>query len=553
MKKFIIKSFTATIILIMSAGCIKETFPQGSSQTTGQVANLAQATEFMINHLNSSMMATGTMGYGNPTDFGISSIHIMTEFMLEDLACMASNTGYLWYSDYAACKYQGSRFIYCSYFWDCFYTWIKGTNDVIARIDPDTKNFKDQQILGQAYAYRAYYYLCLARMFEPKENKYLDISAVKGLTVPIVTEKTTEKEATNNPRATVEEIYKFIFDDLNKAAVLLDGKSIDYTMPSLMMVYGLYARAYLERGAEGVEGAYEKAIEYADLVIKQSNKTPLTSKEWHDPSNGFNNGKSNNAWIWGLTCNSEIQNNLGTFTDQMSPEAQWGYSTITDLGISKDLYDQISIKDFRKYSYFDPKGMKFHKYQMAGSAKEQKDRLEGNMKLGLMPLKPYQSFKFRPNEGNCTDFTVGNAADHCMMRIEEMYFIKAEAEAQLELLSEASKTLNAIVNTRYEDGSYNCASKVYDKETFLEEMLLQKRIEFWGEGILFYDYKRLDHGITRSYAGSNHASDFAINCDGRSPQWNIVITRSEYQSNVGITEALNNPDPTDFTTPTPIE
>jgi hypothetical protein len=74
-------------------------------------------------------------------------------------------------------------------------------------------------------------------------------------------------------------------------------------------------------------------------------------------------------------------------------------------------------------------------------------------------------------------------------------------------------------------------------------MMLQKRIEFWGEGILFFDYKRLNMGITRGYTGTNIPATATFNCEGRSPQWNIVITRGEYQSNK-ILESQNNPDPT---------
>ena len=553
MKHNILKSLAVAASLALATACVEETIPRGGSLTENQVSGLKQSTDYMINYLASSMMATETMGYGLPSDFGIGSIHIMTDCMLEDIACMASNTGYFWYGDYAACTYQGSRYIYCSYFWDCFYSWIKSANDVIARIDMDTANEHDITILGQAHAYRAYFYLNLARMYEPKENKYIDIDpTIKNLTVPIVTENTTEKQASNNPRVSVEKIYQFIFEDLEKATELLKGKKISYTMPSETMVNVLYARAYIELGAAGDNEAYEKAIEYADKVIKESGKSPLTSAQWHDPVNGFNNGSSNNAWIWGLPSNSAIQGNLGTFIEQMSPEAQWGYSTITELGINKDLYEQISSKDFRKYSFFDPKGMEYYKYPMAGNAEDQKNRLEGNRALGLMPLKPYSSFKFRPNDGNVSDFTIGNAGDLCMMRVEEMYFIKAEAQAQLGTLGEATKTLDEVINTRYDDKSYKSSSKTYDKESFLEELLLQKRIEFWGEGILFFDYKRLDHGIMRSYKGSNHAAEFALNCDGRSPQWNFVITRKETQSNTAIPESLNNPDPSDFVEPTPI-
>jgi hypothetical protein len=80
-------------------------------------------------------------------------------------------------------------------------------------------------------------------------------------------------------------------------------------------------------------------------------------------------------------------------------------------------------------------------------------------------------------------------------------------------------------------------------------MLFQKRVEFWGEGILFYDYKRLDQGIARGYADTNFPAVARFNTKRRSPQWNIVIPRAEYQSNTGINQSLNNPDPTEKLVP----
>jgi hypothetical protein len=36
---------------------------------------------------------------------------------------------------------------------------------------------------------------------------------------------------------------------------------------------------------------------------------------------------------------------------------------------------------------------------------------------------------------------------------------------------------------------------------------------------------------------------WAFNTTGRSPQWNFVINRGEFQANTGIDETTNNPDP----------
>jgi hypothetical protein len=98
------------------------------------------------------------------------------------------------------------------------------------------------------------------------------------------------------------------------------------------------------------------------------------------------------------------------------------------------------------------------------------------------------------------------------------------------------------MRTRIADGSYSCSAYT-DFESFTDELLFQKRVEFWGEGVLFYDYKRLNKGITRKYSGSNHPAVWSFNSKGRSPQWNIVIPRNEHQNNDAITEELNNPDP----------
>lgn len=64
-------------------------------------------------------------------------------------------------------------------------------------------------------------YLDLARLYDPLNNKYTDVSGVKGLTVPIVDENTTEDMARNNPRVTREAMFEFILRDLDDAEALL--------------------------------------------------------------------------------------------------------------------------------------------------------------------------------------------------------------------------------------------------------------------------------------------------------------------------------------------
>ena len=554
MKKYI-KHILILLAAAVSASCVEEVFPVGGSQTQAQVSASKTAMLSMIKAVPASMTTSGTIGYagsyGDHTDFGIPGIHLRFEHMLEDMATMAENPFYNRFFAYDMNEAQGYQYTYCAYFWDAYYTWIRLVNDVILSVKPvvegneglaeDETSLALADILGQAYVYRAMCYLDLARLYEPKVNNYTVISDnILGLTVPIVDENTTIEQTKKNPRVKRDVMYNFIISDLENALELLDESDRTFSRPTIYSVYGLLARAYLELGyaddpAFPRNEAFKEAARYARLVIDEGGFTPLTQAQWEDPVNGFNNAAANNSWIWGFSLVAENLSNLLTFVSHISSEASWGYARYAQFGVSAKLYDQIPDTDFRKHSWLDPKKEEYYAYKFAGSAKDKQSFL-----TGMPAAKAYQALKFRPAMGECSDFNIGNAADYCLMRIEEMYFIEMEAEAQLNGLEAGKKLLDKFMKT-YRDASYK--RNPGSMQDFLTEMLLQKRVEFWGEGILLFDYKRLDMGITRSYPGSNHAGVFKYNTIGRSPQWNIVITRAEFQSNTAINDSNNNPDP----------
>ena len=517
MKRILHKIILAAVVVVASVSCIQESVPVGGSVTQAQVSESKFALKSMINSIPATLYVSGAAGYagsyGDHTDFGIPGVHLRLEHMLEDIATMAENPYYNRFYAYDMNMAQSSEYTYCAYFWDYYYTLIRLANDVIASMKPavESGNSADAEvkelahILGQAYAYRAWFYLDLARMFEPKLNKYTDVRNVLHRTVPIVDENTTIDQTKNNPRVLREEIYKFIFSDLEKAEKYLDQSKKSFTAPTMMAIYGLYARAYIELGAAyrenkgenpfpGIlpltqEEAFTKAAEYARKVIDESGKTPLTQTQWEDPSTGFNSAASNNAWIWGIKVSAENLNNLLAFISHMSAEAAWGYSRYAQFGASSALYDKIPDEDFRKHSWLDPKKEEYYNYKFAGTDADKEDFLRGSQ-----AAKPYVALKFRPAQGECNDFNIGNAGDYCLMRIEEMYFIEMEAKASLNLSDGVKLLRDFIKNYRYKSYDRNPQSW----EDFKEEYMLQKRIEFWGEGILFYDYKRLNVGINRA-------------------------------------------------------
>ncbi len=542
--------------VLFTTGCIKETLPVGGTITKDQMAQSDKPLEAKLGAITASLhqwnAAGYYSGYGVHMDWGLPAINFIVDYMLEDIVA-AGNTGYAGhFRAWEANMAQGDVYIYCAYFWNCYYPWIFAANEVIGYVENPEEADKSVLVsLGQAHAYRAKFYLDLARLYEFKENDYTEASEeIMGLTVPIVTENTTEEEAVNNPRAPREVMYKFILDDLKKAETYLEGSSVSFNAPSLAAVYGLYARTFIEMGywedadwaAFEIEGmsaakAFAEAEKYAGMAIQASGKTPLTQSQWEDPSKGFNSGASNNAWIWGIPVVSDNLSNVGGWATWLSAETQWAYGVLVQFGVSKALYDKISDSDFRKHSWYDPEGMEYYNYQLAGTAEDQATFKK--------KVKKYANLKFRPGNGECVDYNTGNDVDHPLMRVEEMWFLQMEARVGQENLSGARELLNEFMTYRISDGSYDCTTKTPSKDSFIKEMMLQKRIEFWAEGILFYDYKRLNQPITRGYEGSNHNASYMFNTTSRSPQWNIVITRGETQANSGITNELNNPDPSE--------
>ena len=544
MKKITNKILAALIAPVLAVGCIEEAFPEGSTQLADQVGKSEFALGGLVNSFPVAMMSVDNRSfyskYDTHTDFGMPAIHLMTESMLEDIAVMGANPGYWSFNFWSRNVGMNDQSWPIGYFWENYYSYIKIANDVISVIEvSDDMPDLNKNYLGQAYAYRAMSYLDMARMYEPKENEYTDVSKVLGLTVPIVTEKTTAEQLSNNPRVPREEMYEFILSDLAMAEKMLANAGNDYTQPTLGAVYGMYARAYLEMGywkEGGDKQAFKKAAEYARKAITVSGKTPLTEAQWTDPTTGFNSGSSNNAWIWGLPVSVDLIGNIICYTAHISCEGTWGYTTLSNPGINKALYDKIAPGDFRHKSFLSPDRSTWTSgtYKFAGNAAAQNAFLKSL-------AKPYTAIKFRPVAGEVNTYTIGNPADHMLMRVEEMYFIEMEAISNYDL-GQAKTLLNEFMALRVTDGSYDC-SEITDLSRFTTEMLIQKRIEFWGEGVMFFDYKRLDRGITRHYEGSNHPSMWAFNVSGRSPQWNFVINRGEFQANSGIDESTNNPDP----------
>ena len=539
--KFLMMVFAAAVL---TTGCIKETFPTDGA-TQEQISESTTALESMVGAIAVNMAypysAFGS-GENYGFDFGYPGLMCALDACTGDVICTAGDeaSGYDWFWYWERGMSLGPTAGLCAFPWNTYFSFMKSCNDVIGMVDMSKElSSGEKSALGAAKAFRATFYLDMARQYEALEvtdsacSKY-DISAVKELTIPVITESTTEAQARNNPRLKRERMFEWLLGELDDAEKLLKGLSVKKTTPSLAVVYGLKARAYLWLGqfnnsykkVKTGQAAYQEAAKYARLAITESKATIMTENEWLNATTGFNS--ANNAWLWYLPQTAEGITNLVNFIAWRSGEATWGYGgKFVFEGVTNNFYNRMSENDWRRKAFVGPNPEAWYK---------QNSNLTNLSEEAFLASVPaYANMKFHPANGNTISYTIGNVTDVPLMRVEEMYLIEAEATAHYDEATGKS-LLEAFMAHR--NPKYTAAGVT----NLIDEIIFQKRVELWGEGIVFYDFKRLNMGIQNGYKGTNVPTDSRVNVSGRAPWWNFCIPESEELQNPAL-NGFNNPNP----------
>ncbi|WP_455664502.1 RagB/SusD family nutrient uptake outer membrane protein [Phocaeicola sp.] len=565
MKKRNIIKRAAVACLLSAIGmnmssCIEQTFPKNSTATAEQIAESPAAMNAMLNAVVGFVNAYNTYGQGYTWDLGYTSYGIIREVMCEDFYIYKS--GYDYYNSFGLCRSLADNAEVNSIYY-YYYKFLNNVNNLIRIVDLENTTETNRQYVGIAKVYRAMIYMDMARLFEYKKTgiaKLDDEAAsnnVYGLTVPIIDENITEADARNNPRVPFYTIYRYILDDLENAETLLaDYSRPTKNMPDLTIISALKARFWLELGTRfekypndlttlnqnvdlGItsdKDCYIKAADCAKQAIAKSGATPLSELEWYGGKDYFTafNSIQTSAWMWGGIMNKEnIHSVWLNLAGHLCTEQTFGVGGISygaHRTISKALFDQIPDDDWRKVTWIAPED--------AGKAPgTQYHTLLSD--ANFMKLPAYVHLKFKPKEGNMIDSNVGAPIDNLLMRVEEMYFIEAEAIAASQGVSAGVSALENFMKT-YRYDSYKCTASTM--EDFRKELILQKRIEFWGEGIIYWDYKRLELSVTRGYPGTNCPVGYRMNSlEGYCAPWfNLFFSKFESITNQAI---ILNPDP----------
>lgn len=465
-------------------------------------------------------LAGGTGKTSYHYDFGVAACLMILESEGQDW--IGPNIGYNWfnYSDFYTRNYNSAASLAV---WNIFYKTIKACNNVCSSVDENTDNAELKANLGQARAVRAYCYTTLAQMYQFTYNEANKNKPCVPIVYVKVKDGNLETSSTTNPRATVQEVYDFIMEDLNYAIAAMEGfAGADKGVADQAVAYGLRARANM------LLGNWAEAAEDAKMAIQVSGAQPYTLADVSKPT--FCHAEHSSV-IWAniiVESNDIVQTGIINWPSHMSSLYTDGYTGVGAYrSICSDLYNKIPATDVRKGWWLD-ENLESPLLQGENNPYSVWDKYEAT---------PYVNVKFGVPNDNMTNLVAD--ADWTLMRYEEMILVQAEGLARAGQEAEAKALLEGWVREN-RDPNYTVGLNI------LEDIWMQRRIELWGEGFAWFDLNRLQKPIIRS-TSENWPADWSIDVPADHDCRIWTLPRAETEANQGISDEENNPVGNPFT------
>jgi hypothetical protein len=378
--------------------------------------------------------------------------------------------------------------------WSYLYSVVGKCNEVIEKVPVEVTDKALQAVLGEALALRAYAFFTLIQRYQQTYKGNEDAPGIP------LTMTSNDNLTPSGGRNTVREVYDKISTDLDIAVNYLPKRApgVAKTAIDKSVAAGIFARVLM------VMGDWSRAAEYANLA-RQGYSLMSATEVVADNFGSIDNKE----WMWGADITTETTTMFASFFSHVcSYDVGYAESTFAPKMIDARLYSAISASDVRRKQFKDP----------AAPVDNESDVVEEN-------APSYCNFKFKKVDGWL--------ADYVYMRVSEMYLIEAEALAQQGKTNEAYNVLKILMDNRDPNWSANRSTAT------VEDVFLQKRLELWGEGHIFYDYLRLKKGVDRTYSTSNHMVKAKV--DAGSWKFIYQIPQSEIDNNEELTESDQNP------------
>lgn len=386
---------------------------------------------------------------------GYGGMMNILDLMGEDVILPASTNRYMAITRWLAHINELERVVRFS--WSFYYKVIANANLIIGNIDAAEGPQSERDLIkGQAYAYRAWGYFMLVQLY----GKRWDAGGSNNnLGVPLMTFESPEPK----PRNTVAEVYDLIHEDLDKAISLLEGyQRLNKYHINQSVAMGFKARVLL------VQGEWEAAARMADRAM--AGYTFMSPAQHYEGYNDY----SNPEWMWSHKIGDDQTLGFSSFFAYMGYNYNSRGVKEAPRVINRVIYDKIAETDVRKGKLWIPDGLTNPAVEVP----------PGGIKANYM----HQKFRAESE----------SSSDGCIpcMRVPEMYLIAAEgyAKAGPATLDMARDRLNSLQRSR--DPGYVRSTAAASQ--LIEDILIARRIELWGEGFRFLDLKRLDLPLDRT-------------------------------------------------------
>lgn len=382
--------------------------------------------------------------------------------------------------------YDQQNYYWTLYVWFYYYKLISNANTVIAYINDAEGTDSDRAYLrAQALVYRAYSYLMLSQIYGPRWASS-DNGAAKC--VPLRLVPSTEPL----DKATVAEVYKQIYDDLDEAITLFGESDYvrpasDFFLPDLTVAHAVYARAAATRLD------WDTVIPHAKAA--RAGHDLMGVEEYHK---GFS--EPNDEWIWGVYDAADQTLYYYSLFAYIGSNASSGQCRNYPTLINKLLIDRIPAGDARRDLYLVPESADLYNATTGAAKTAWTNAVKAKYPVGkadtfgpdkylfdTSKIFAYMQFKFR------AQFAPGGGSFH-LFRSAEMLYLEAEALCMKGGKdSEAAALLVSAVKPYNPD--YTCA---LTGAALLDEVKLYRRFDLWGEGLDWFDCKRWNQRMVRT-------------------------------------------------------
>lgn len=375
-----------------------------------------------------------------------------------------------------------------------YYRCIGNANAVIENVDKLVGTQADKNRLkGEALTMRAWAYFYLVQIYGKRYDATTTNSQL-GVSMPL---SSTQSKL---PRSTVEEVYTQINKDLTDAVAAFGTASAPRNKShlSLRAAYAIWARVAL------TQQKWALAAQYANQVITLGGFSLMSNVQYQE---GFNN-ITNPEWIWGAFVQDDQGDTFGSYLAQISYNGNTSYIRGVPKRINSALFDLITATDVRKKMWEpSPNATNFP------------------LPTTAFARTPYMSRKFSIRN-------LPTIGDVPYIRLAEMYLIIAEANARIpgnEVQARAALFTLAVNR----DPSYTLSTN--SGAALLNEILVQRRVEFWAEGHRWFDLKRMDMPVDRTvvpnYVPASAGGVMQVPAPSASNLWEFSIPTAEIQGN----------------------